>query len=168
MKVKDLVLTALFIAIVYIATWGIGIPVMPGGGLVHTGTVALFVISVCFGPKKGAVAGAVGMSLYDITSGFWAAWAPYTFVTRLVMGLIIGYVANFRQADGKNPILNGIALAISGFWFIPAAYVSQILIMDVQWQVPIAAITGNVMQLIIALVLGMPLIAVINRFHHGR
>jgi len=163
MKTRDLVQVALFIAVVYVATWIISIPVMPGGGLVHTGTVALFIISVCFGPKKGAIAASVGMTLFNLTS-MWVAWAPYTFVIRLVMGLIIGYIANCCGADGKKPIQNVIALLVGGLWFLPMAYVSQIIIMGVQWQVPLAAIPGNLMQLALALVIGMPLITAINQY----
>ena len=166
-KTRDLVLVALFVAIVYIATWIISLPVMPGGGLVHTGTAALFVISVCFGPKKGAIAGSVGMALFNLTS-IWVAWAPYTFVIRLVMGLIIGYVAHWRGAQGKKPVQNVIALAAGGLWFLPTSYVAQIMIMRVPWEVPMAAIPGNVMQLVIALALGMPMIGVINRYKLNR
>ena len=167
MKTKDMVQVALFIAIVYIATWIISIPVMPGGGLIHTGSAALFIISVCFGPKKGAIAGSVGMTLFNLTS-MWVHWAPYTFVIRLVMGLIIGYIAHWRGAGGKNPIQNVVALIAGGLWFLPAAYVSQIMIMRVPWEVPMAAIPGNAVQLVLALAIGMPMISVINHYKLNR
>ena len=37
----------------------------------------LSVVSILFGPKKGAVAGAIGMGLFDLISG-WTLWAPFT------------------------------------------------------------------------------------------
>lgn len=158
-----MVQVALFVAIVYVATWIISLPVMPGGGLVHTGTAALFVISVCFGPKKGAIAGSVGMALFNLTS-MWVAWTPYTFVIRLVMGLIIGGIASWRGAGGKRPVQNVIALLVAGLWFLPTAYVAQVMIMGVPWEVPVAAIPGNVMQLVLALAIGLPMIQFINRY----
>ena len=42
----------------------------------------LFIVSIIFGPKKGAIAGAVGMGLFDLVSG-WTLWAPFTIVARL-------------------------------------------------------------------------------------
>ena len=103
-KTRDLVLTAFLIAIVFIATF-IRVPTTPGGGLVHLGSVALFVISAVFGPKKGAIAGALGMALFNLTTE-WVMWAPYTFVIRLVMGFIIGSIANIGGRGGKNIYLS--------------------------------------------------------------
>jgi len=163
-KTKDLVLTAFLIAIVFIATF-IRVPTTPTGGLVHLGSVALFDISVVFGPKKGAIAGALGMSLFNLTTE-WAMWAPYTFVIRLAMGFIIGSVAKLALSGEKptwlKTTLYVAALLAGAAWFIPASYVAQIMIFQVPWEVPVASIPGNLMQIVIALVAGLPLITLIN------
>ena len=164
-KTKDLVLTALFIAIVFIAT-NIRVPTTPtGGGLVHLGTVALFVISVTFGPRRGAIAGSIGMALFNLTSD-WVMWAPYTFVIRLVMGVIVGYIANMGGAGGKTFFLNIAALFAGGLWFLASAYVAQVMIFAVPWEVPLASIPGNMMQIVLALLIGLPLIALVNTHKH--
>ncbi|MCL2397245.1 MAG: ECF transporter S component [Defluviitaleaceae bacterium] len=160
-KTRDLVLTALLVAVVFVATY-FRVPTGPTGGLVHLGTVALFVICVVFGPKKGAIAGAFGMALFNLTTE-WAVWAPYTFVIRIVMGYIMGSVAHFGGAGGKKPVRNVLALVAGGAWFIPAAYAAELMIFRVQWQVPVASIPGNVMQLVLALVAGLPLATLISR-----
>lgn len=51
---KDLVETALLIALVYIATRFINIrlPIAASGGLVHLGNTMLFIAAIVFGPKK--------------------------------------------------------------------------------------------------------------------
>ena len=44
-----------------------------------------------FGPKKGAIAGAVGMGLFDLIMG-WTLWAPFTILTRGLQGYIVGKI----------------------------------------------------------------------------
>lgn len=156
-KTLDLVQTALFAALVFLATSSIRVPVMPGAGLIHTGTVILFIVAVCFGPVKGALAGSSGMALFNLTTE-WAVWAPYTFVIRLVMGYLIGWVAHVRGAQGRSWKLNLTALLVSAVWFLPTTYVAQIVIQGVDWRVPMAAIPGNLAQLGLALAFGLPAI----------
>ena len=82
-----LVINALFIALTLVATWLINIrlPFMGSGGLIHLGNVPLFVAAMLFGRKTGAIAGAFGMGLFDLMSG-WTAWAPFTFIIVGCMG----------------------------------------------------------------------------------
>lgn len=104
---KDLVETALLIALVYIATRFINIrlPIAASGGLVHLGNTMLFIAAIVFGPKKGAAAGAFGMGLFDLLSE-WAMWAPFTFVVRGIMGYIIGKIAWSNGREGNNMLVN--------------------------------------------------------------
>jgi len=75
----NLILTSMLIALVFVATLllNIKLPITANGGLVHLGTAMLFIVSILFGPKKGAIAGAIGMGLFDLISG-WTLWAPFT------------------------------------------------------------------------------------------
>ena len=67
-RTLDLVLTSMLIALVFVATLllNIKLPITANGGLVHLGTAMLFIVSILFGPKKGAIAAAVGMGLFEI------------------------------------------------------------------------------------------------------
>ena len=89
----NLILTAMLIALVFVATilLNIKLPITANGGLVHLGTAMLFIASILFGPKKGAIAGAVGMGLFDLVSG-WTLWAPFTVVARGLQGYIVGKI----------------------------------------------------------------------------
>ena len=86
-----LVINALFIALTLVATWLINIrlPFMGSGGLIHLGNVPLFLGAMLFGRRVGMTAGAVGMGLFDLLSG-WAAWAPFTAVIAGTMGYVVG------------------------------------------------------------------------------
>ena len=70
-KTLDLIITSMLIALVFVSTvfLNIRLPIAANGGLVHLGTAMLFISSILFGPKKGALAGAIGMGLFDIIGG---------------------------------------------------------------------------------------------------
>ena len=79
----ELILSAMCIALVFVATMmlNIKLPIAANGGLVHLGTAMLLIVSILFGPKTGAIAGAFGMGIFDLVSG-WTLWAPITFISR--------------------------------------------------------------------------------------
>ena len=134
---KDLVETALLIALVYIATRFINIrlPIAASGGLVHLGNTMLFIAAIVFGPKKGAAAGAFGMGLFDLLSE-WAMWAPFTFVVRGIMGYIAG-------------------ILVSGVWMIAGYYATEGILYG-NWVSPVMSIPGNITQIVVGLVIGVP------------
>ena len=159
-RTKNLVLTALLIAIVFIATY-FRVPLAPDGGLVHLGSVVLFVVSVVFGRRMGAVTGAVGMALFNLSTE-WAVWAPFTFVIRITMGYIIGTIAHMGGKAGRSIKLNIVAALAGGLWFIPASYVAGAIILS-NWYIPVTHIPGNVTQVVLMLVLGVPLASVLMK-----
>ena len=54
-KTLDLIMTAMLVALVFIATVFVNIklPISANGGLVHLGTAMLFIASILYGPKRG-------------------------------------------------------------------------------------------------------------------
>ena len=159
-KTKTLVLTALLISIVYIATY-IRVPLAIDGGLVHLGTVVLYAVSVVYGRRMGAVTGSLGMAIFNLTTE-WAHWAPFTFVIRIVMGYMIGTIANMGDSDGKSMKLNILAGLAGAAWFLPASYVAGAIIIG-DWIAPVYHIVGNVSQIVLMFALGVPLVALLNK-----
>lgn len=148
-KIKDLVTTALLISMVFIATMFINIrlPISVNGGLIHLGTGMLYISAIVFGKKKGAIAGAFGMSLFDVVSG-WVLWAPFTFVIRGVMGYIVGSIANSRDKDGKSFVMNILAVLVGGAWMIIGYYITEVILYG-NWITPVTSIPGNVFQIVL-------------------
>lgn len=163
-NVKDVVVSGLLIALVFIATKFINIrlPISVNGGLIHLGNVMLFTSAIVFGGKKGAVAGAFGMGLFDVTSG-WMAWAPFTFVIRGVMGYIIGNIADIKHRRGSSFLWNLTAITAGGIWMIGGYYVTEALLYG-NWIAPMTSVAGNVIQIVIGAVLGLPIVTVLKRF----
>ncbi|MDR2167727.1 MAG: ECF transporter S component [Clostridiales bacterium] len=163
MTTKELVLAALFIAIVFLATAFLRIPspFLTGAGQIHTGTAVVFIISVVYGPKMGAIS-SLGMVLFNVIFPL-AMWAPINIVVRPIMAFIFGSVAHFRGAGGKKIWLNAVAAVAGGIWLIPAMYVGELLIFRLHFAAPLVGVPGNFMQIVLALVLGLPLIAIVRR-----
>lgn len=151
-SVRELTVNGLLIAMVFVATMFINIrlPISVNGGLIHLGNVVLFTIAILYGKKKGAIAGAFGMGLFDILSG-WTAWAPFTFVIRGVMGYLIGSISHANGKRGKNPAMNFIAIFVASIWMIAGYYIAEGLLYG-NWVAPATSIPGNITQLAFGLV----------------
>ena len=67
-SVQFLTITAVFVALTYIFTAFINVklPIAANGGLIHLGNVPLFIGAILFGKKTGAIAGGIGMGLFDL------------------------------------------------------------------------------------------------------
>lgn len=140
-----LVINALFIALTLVATWLINIrlPFMGSGGLIHLGNVPLFVAAMLFGRKTGAIAGAFGMGLFDLMSG-WTAWAPFTFIIVGCMGYVVGLLAEnkpFKHMMVTNVISIILALIIK----VAGYYFAEVILYG-NWIAPLGSIPGNVVQ----------------------
>ena len=161
---KDMVETALLTALVFVATSFINIrlPIAASGGLVHLGTAMLVIASVVFGKEKGAIAGAVGMAIFDLSSG-WALWAPFTFVIRGVMGYILGAISYSNNKNGDNNIINIFALIISGIWMIGGYYITEVILYG-NWLSPMASIPGDITQIIMALIIWIPMAKILKKY----
>lgn len=161
---KDLVETALLTTLVFVATAFINIrlPILSSGGLVHLGNVILFAAAILFGKKKVAIAGAVGMAIFDLSSG-WALWAPFTLVVRGIMGYIVGTIAYSNNKNGDNFLINILAVFVSGIWMIIGYYITEVILYG-NLLAPVASIPGNITQLVVGLVLGLPLAKILKRY----
>lgn len=160
---RDIVETGLLIALVFIATRFINIrlPIASNGGLVHLGNTMLFIAAIVFGKKKGAIAGAFGMALFDLLSE-WAIWAPFTFIVRGIMGYIIGSVAWSNNKNGNNMRTNIIAILISGLWMIVGYYITEIILYGSHIKA-IASIPGNITQIVIGMIIGIPVAKILKK-----
>ncbi len=143
-KTMRIVASGMFIALVVVATF-INVP-FPGaaGGLVHIGTLMLLIIAMRFGKYYGAIAGGFGMAIFDILGG-WLAWAPGTFVVRLLMGFVIGLVAADKLGQGKSIPKNilawfsGLVIMVVGYYLYEAIFLTT-------FETALLSIWGNVIQ----------------------
>jgi uncharacterized membrane protein len=145
-NIREVTLSALLIAIVFLTTKLINIQLGGSSGtLVHVGTAALWIAGFLFGKKQGAIAGGIGMGLFDLLSPY-AVWAPFTFVIRLVMGYLAGKIAYDKGKNGENIIWNVAAIVVSGAWMVAGYYIAEGLIYG-NWIAPVASIPANLIEI---------------------
>ena len=151
---KILAINALFIALTLVATMLINIrlPFIGSGGLVHLGNVPLFIAALVYGKKTGAIAGAFGMGMFDLISG-WTAWTPFTFVIVGTMGWAMGLMADTLR--WKPVIVHTMAVGIALILKVTGYYVAEVILYG-NWVAPLGSIPGNVMQVVIAGIIVLP------------
>ena len=155
-KTFDLVLTAILSTLVLVTTMFINIKLPIGqGGLIHLGTATLFIVAILFGPKKGALAGAIGMGLFDIFGG-WIIWAPTTIIARALQGYIVGKIAWSNGHRGDSVKLNILAAVASIPVMLAVYYIGQGIMYN-NWVAPLASIPGDIIQSIVGLLVAIPL-----------
>ena len=93
--VRTLAMAALFAALCYIGFtyFRIDIPVGTEKTAFHLGNVFCVLAALFLGGMWGGMAGAVGMTLADLTTAYVTS-APKTFLLKLCIGLIAGFVAH--------------------------------------------------------------------------
>ncbi|MBB6444360.1 ECF transporter S component [Bacillus benzoevorans] len=161
-KTFDLIMTALLIALVFLATFiNIKLPIKANGGLVHLGTAMLFISAFLFGPKKAILAGALGMGLFDMVGG-WLLWAPITFVARALQGLIAGKIAWAKGSKGNSFALNVTGAIVSMPVMIAVYYIGEVILYG-NWIAPLASIPGDITQNILGLVIAIPVCAALKK-----
>lgn len=102
------------------------------------------------------------MALFDLLSE-WAIWAPFTFIVRGVMGYIIGSIAWSNDKKGNSKIANIVGITISGIWMIFGYYITEVILYGNHIKA-IASIPGNITQIVIGLVIGVPAAKVLKRY----
>ncbi|RSD20763.1 ECF transporter S component [Mesobacillus subterraneus] len=160
-KTRTLVINALFIALTVVATMFINIrlPIMGNGGLIHLGNIPLFIAAFVFGRKTGAIAGAFGMGLFDILSG-WALWAPFTFIIVGAMGYVAGLLA--EKMPGKKVLVFSVAVIVAMLIKVVGYYIAEVVLYG-NWVQPFGSIPGNVMQVVLAGIIVIPIVARIKK-----
>lgn len=106
--VRTLAIAALFAGLSYISfqVFRIDIPMGTEKTAFHLGNTFVALGAMLIGGPLGGAAGAVGMTIADLTSGY-ATSAPKTFILKLLIGLIVGFVAHkgFKLGRVKDKML---------------------------------------------------------------
>lgn len=154
-KIKKLVLSSIFAAIVCIATAAFSFP-LPGGGFANLGDCFIIICGGLIGPWWGFAAAAVGASLADIILGY-AVYAPATFLIKGLMALIVYYIAsNSKKISVLRISVSAVAaevIMLAGYFLFELAVFGA--------GVAIPDLVGNGMQGIVGAVTGTVLLSVI-------
>ena len=125
--VFKITITSVFAALCFISLFlRIPIPSPVGKPYIHLGNLIVILVSLLFGGPIGALAGAIGMGLFDIVDGY-GIWTIKTVVLKLLMGLICGFVY-YRLSKNKNKEVNiSLRTLILSVFFVLLGLISLIL-----------------------------------------
>ncbi len=146
----QVIYASMFSAIIFVFTYiGVQVPAFGAfGGLTHMGTLVMFIISIKYGKYYGALSGAIGMTLFDLLSP-WAAWAPGTFVVRIIAGYVFGLVAESKEGQGMSMTKNWLSLGLGGLVIVVGYLMFEALFLGSGFAA-LRSIPGNLLQLVIA------------------
>ncbi|MGL5513574.1 MAG: ECF transporter S component [Sporomusa sp.] len=159
-QTKQLAYVALGIALVFICTSFVNLrlPIAANGGLIHLGNVPLFLFAILYGRWTGALAGGIGMALFDVVGG-WFLWAPFTLVIVGLMGYTVGAICE------KTRSLTAYILALVAACLIKVVgYYGAEGIIYGNWVAPMTSIPGNLVQIGAAAVVALPLVKKLRKY----
>ncbi len=118
-------LGALFAALSYVVFTFLQFKIfLPGGDAtsIHFGNAVVVLGALILGGPLGGIAGSIGMTIGDLLDPVYIIYAPKTFVLKLCIGLISGFVAHklghINESNDRNHIFRYVlAAAIAGLLF---------------------------------------------------
>lgn len=116
-RTKEIALTALLAALVFVATYIVRIPNPSTGGYIHLGDCMIFFAVVMVGRKNGALAAGIGAALSDLLAGA-AMWIVPTFFVKFIMAYVMGTVINNDPFNNKRQLIGaalGGILQVTGY-----------------------------------------------------
>ena len=165
-KTEKLVMTALFICMIIVTTMFFKIPIPFANGYVHLGDAMIFLAVLILGVRRGAIASAVGSALGDVFGGF-AIWAPWTFVIKGVMALIMGFFisALMKTGAGKKQIHGSFiqiaGMFMAGAWMTLGYFIAEWIIYN--WMMAIIGIPWNIGQFVVGMVIAFATAVSLNK-----
>ncbi len=95
-NLKSIVLTAVFAALVCVATMSIRIPTPGTGGYIHPGDALVILSGIFLGPIYGLLAGGIGSALADLLGGYFI-YVPITFVIKGLVALVSAFIFSLSK-----------------------------------------------------------------------
>ncbi|MDK2784138.1 MAG: hypothetical protein PWQ41_642 [Bacillota bacterium] len=157
---RSFALTALFTALVTLATMAFKVPVPATQGFINLGDTFIFAAALLWGGRSAFWAGSLGSSLADILSGY-PHWAPFTFFIKGLEGYVAGYVGHrpFSAAGRLGPAVLGLVLG--GLLMATGYFAAEVLLYGLP--AALVELPGNTFQAGGSLIISLPLAAALRR-----
>lgn len=173
----NIVMVALFAALTFVATQSIRIP-LPGA-FVHTGNVMVLLSVLLLGYPKGALAGGLGLAIFDLLNGY-ATEAPYFILESFIVGGVAWFIFHniFKEKvdtpqDLWKITITAIGTGIAKIFMTQLKNVVVFLFMGQKFSLAFPAATAKlpatlinvVMTIILVTFLFLPLDKALKKYH---
>jgi len=156
MNLRRLVLTAMFAALVAVATMVINVPTIATRGFINVGDTMIFVTGVFMGPAVALLAGGIGSALADLLLAY-THWAPWTLVIKGLEGFIVGSLAQAHFKKYQRISWRTVAaMVLAAAWMVLGYYIAGGIMRG--FRVALASVPGNIIQGMGSVILALPLI----------
>lgn len=142
-KTKNIAITALMIALVFVGTFSIRFPNPATGGYFHMGDSMIFTGVIILGKRNGSIAGALGGALADLLCGA-TIWIVPTLFIKFIMAWIMATVIEHNI----NPIIGAL---LGGIFQIIAYTIAEAVLFT--WPAALGALLGLTMQTLIGFII---------------
>ena len=168
MKVKQsilgpplkLALSAIFTALVCVATLTFVISIPATSGYFNLGETLIYTAALIFGPLIGGIAGGAGAAIADILGGF-AQFAPVTLIVKGLEGAIVGLLNNkIRKRTRSLSLSATISILIGGLEMVAGYFIYELLVFG---DVAFAEVIPNLLQMFIGLIVAVAIMQVVFR-----
>lgn len=124
-RIYKVALTGLFAAMSYVVFTFLQLKItLPGGDAtsIHLGNAVCVLGALLLGGLYGGLGGAIGMTIGDLFDPVYIVYAPKTFLLKLCIGLITGFLAHKvgkigETSDRKHILIWTIIAAVGGLLF---------------------------------------------------
>ncbi|MBQ6555387.1 MAG: ECF transporter S component [Firmicutes bacterium] len=144
-NVLKLVLSAVTIALIFVATIFIQIPLV--NGYANAGDSVVVITGIILGPFWGAMAAGIGSALADLVLGY-SIYIPATLVIKAFMGFLVGWVykkANTQDNKKRLIIMITVTIIIAEL-IMTAGYLLFESIIYSSFATAMLALGGNALQ----------------------
>ena len=157
-KLKTTIISALFAALICVATMVVKIPT-PLNGYINLGDCVILVAAFTLPCGYGFLAAGIGSALADILSGY-TAYAPATFVIKSLMVLVVFAVTKLLKINKPNliKVLSGV---LAELWMVLGYYIFEGFMYG--FAPSLANIPMNLIQGVAGLILAVILIKVLEK-----
>ena len=158
----QIVITALFSALICVTTMLVRIPIPATGGYANLGDGVILICALLMNPLNAVIAAGLGSMLADVLAGY-MSFAPGTLIIKAGVALIALLVYNWLSKRVKQPIL---AMAIAGVLaeaFMVLGYFAYEGIFLGMGMGAAGAIIGNIGQGVVGVLVGCLVAPVLNR-----
>jgi len=158
----QIVITALFSALICVTTMLVRIPIPATGGYANLGDGVILICAFLMNPLNAVIAAGLGSMLADVLAGY-MSFAPGTLIIKAGVALIALLVYNWLSKRVKQPIL---AMAIAGVLaeaFMVLGYFAYEGIFLGIGMGAAGAIIGNIGQGVVGVLVGCLVAPVLNR-----
>lgn len=153
MKIRKLVMAAVFAALACVGTMVIKIPTI--NGYIHPGDGFVLLAGFLLGPAYGAAAAGIGSGVADLFAGY-SIYAPGTLIIKGITALVAGLIYK-RKRTVSFALLGGIVaeLIMTAGYFLYESFVFG--------EGALAAVPGNLVQGIGGVVISLLLLPLLKR-----